>query len=159
MKASEMTNEMLAKQLMSRVPLDSDRHDDLREAAARLRNLGEFGEAVGHESTSEKSSQAGNSAKLKEACEAIMSEIGSYLTDGLEVIWCSISGKTIKKARAALSALPRNCDLFDTKDKAREAFQKLRGHSILADVSLWDDRDEIEAFFDWLFTEAKGETK
>ena len=37
MKASEMTNEELAKALMSRVPLDSDRHDDLREAAARLR--------------------------------------------------------------------------------------------------------------------------
>ena len=38
MKASEMTNEELAKALMSRVPLDSDRHDDLREAAARLQN-------------------------------------------------------------------------------------------------------------------------
>lgn len=37
MKLSEMTNEELAKELMSRVPLDSDRHDDIREAAARLR--------------------------------------------------------------------------------------------------------------------------
>ena len=36
MKASEMTNVELAKALMSRVPLDSDRHDDLREASARL---------------------------------------------------------------------------------------------------------------------------
>lgn len=51
----------------------------------------------------------------------------------------------------------RNCDLFDTKDKAREAFQKLRGHRVLADVFLWDDRDEIEAFLDWLFD--KAETK
>ena len=34
MKASEMTNEELAKELMSRVPLDSNRHDDIREAAA-----------------------------------------------------------------------------------------------------------------------------
>ena len=39
MKASEMTNEELAKELMSRVPLDSNRHDDIREAAARLRNV------------------------------------------------------------------------------------------------------------------------
>lgn len=62
-------------------------------------------------------------------------------------------------AKAALSAPPRNCDLFDTKDKAREAFQKLRGHRILADVSLLDDRDEIEALFDWLFTEANGDEK
>ena len=36
MKASEMTNEELAKALMSRVPLDSDSHDDIREASARL---------------------------------------------------------------------------------------------------------------------------
>lgn len=63
------------------------------------------------------------------------------------------------KAKSALSAPPRNCDLFDTKDKAREAFQKLRGHRILADVSLWDDRDEIEALFNWLFAKPKGGTK
>lgn len=37
MKASEMTNEELAKELLSRVPLDSNSHDDLREAAKRLR--------------------------------------------------------------------------------------------------------------------------
>ena len=37
MKASEMTNEELAKALMSRVPLDSNNHDDIREASARLR--------------------------------------------------------------------------------------------------------------------------
>ena len=119
MKASEMTNEELAECIESArlAPAKYVREDDLdfhreaiREAAARLRNLGEFGEAVGHESTREKSSQAGNAAKLREACEALMSEIGGYLTDGLEVIWCSISGKTIKKARAALSDNPRNCD-------------------------------------------------
>lgn len=42
MKASEMTNCELAKELMSRVPLDSNRHDDIREAAARLRKRIEF---------------------------------------------------------------------------------------------------------------------
>lgn len=39
MKTSEMTNEELANELMSRVPLDSNSHDDLREAAARLRKV------------------------------------------------------------------------------------------------------------------------
>lgn len=63
------------------------------------------------------------------------------------------------EVKNAGSTPPRNCDLFDTKDKAREAFQKLRGHSIRADVSLWDDRNEIEEFFNWLFAEAKGEKK
>ena len=39
MKASEMTNEELSKALMSRVPLDSNNYDDIREASARLRKL------------------------------------------------------------------------------------------------------------------------
>ena len=119
MKASEMTNEELAACIESArlAPAKYVREDDLnfhseaiREAAARLRNLGEIGCAGGREATREKSSQVCNAAKLREACEALMSEIGGYLTDGLEVIWCSISGKTIKKARAALSSPPRNCD-------------------------------------------------
>lgn len=53
------------------------------------------------------------------------------------------------------STPPRNCERFQTKDAAREAFQKLRGHRVWADVSLWDDRDEIEAFLDWLFALGK----
>jgi len=57
----------------------------------------------------------------------------------------------LEELRDALAAPPRNCNVFSTKDTAREAFQKLRGHRVLADVSLWDDRDEIEAFLDWLF--------
>lgn len=64
----------------------------------------------------------------------------------------------IEVARHALAKPPRNCDLFDTKDECREAFQKLRGHCVWADVSLWDNRDEIEAFLDWLFATKKGET-
>ena len=34
-----MTNEELAKALMRRVPLDSNNHDDIREASARLRTF------------------------------------------------------------------------------------------------------------------------
>ena len=71
----------------------------------------------------------GDAAKLREACEAIMSEIGGYLTDGLEVIWCSISGKTVKKARAALSAPPRNCDRPEcaTTKAAQDVWRKEDG--------------------------------
>ena len=81
------------------------------------------------EATREKSSQVGNAAKLREACEALMSEIGGYLTDGLEVIWCSISGKTINKARAALSAPPRNCDRPEcaTTKAAQDVWRKEDG--------------------------------
>ena len=71
----------------------------------------------------------GDAAKLREACEAIMSEIGGYLTDGLEVIWCNISGKTVKKARAALSAPPRNCDRPEcaTTKAAQDVWRKEDG--------------------------------
>lgn len=67
----------------------------------------------------------------------------------------------LEELRAALAKPPRNCDVFGTKDATREAFQKLRRHRVFADVSLWDSRDEIEAFLDWSFataTEQKGET-
>ena len=60
--------------------------------------------------TTENSSAVGNAAKLRKACEALVSEIGGYSADGLEVIWCGVSGETIKKVRAALAAPPRNCD-------------------------------------------------
>ena len=63
----------------------------------------------------------------------------------------------IAKAKAALASPQRNCERFQTKDAAREAFQKLRHHRVWADVSLWDDRDEIEAFLDWLFALGKKE--
>ena len=84
---------------------------------------------IGREETREKSSQVGNSAKLREACEALMSEIGGYLTDGLEVIWCSISGKTIKKACAALAEPPRNCDRPEcaTTKAAQDVWRKEDG--------------------------------
>ena len=84
---------------------------------------------IEREETREKSSQVGNAAKLREACEALMSEIGGYLTDGLEVIWCSISGKTIKKACAALAAPPRNCDRPEcaTTKAAQDVWRKEDG--------------------------------
>ena len=156
MNASEMTNEELAECIESArlAPAKYVREDDLdfhgeaiREAAARLRNLGEFGEAVGHESTREKSSRVGNSAKLREACEALVSEIGGYLTDGLEVIWCSVSGKTINKARAALAAPPRNCDRPEcaTTKAAQDIWRKEDGGKT--------------AYYEWLLaTYTKGTT-
>jgi len=57
---------------------------------------------------------------------------------------------------AALAAPPRNCDRFATLGEAREAFQDLRGHKILADVELWDSMDEAGALVRWLFAPAEG---
>mgnify|MGYP001774240870 CR=1 FL=1 len=170
MKINEMTNEELAECIESArlAPAKYVRKDDLNfhseaihEAAARLRNLGEISEAVGREATREKSSQVGNAAKLREACEALMSEIGGYLTDGLEVIWCSISGKTIKKARAALSSPPRNCDLFATSKEAGEAFISQACENPCGNCTVSDECHNPlvhECGIKWLFAEAKGVT-
>lgn len=40
--AYELSNEELAKAIMSRVPLDSNNHDDIRAAASRLRKIDTF---------------------------------------------------------------------------------------------------------------------
>lgn len=60
--------------------------------------------------------------KLREAVQALVSEIGCYSSDSLEVVWCGISGETIKKAHAALSDPPRNCEMFSTVDEALKAW-------------------------------------
>ena len=109
--------------------LKSKMNDVVCENEALRDACGTCGAKREREATREKSSQVGNAAKLREACEALMSEIGGYLTDGLEVIWCSISGKTIKKACAALSAPPRNCDRPEctTTKAAQDVWRKEDG--------------------------------
>ena len=109
--------------------LKSKMNDVVCENEALRDACGTCGAKREREATREKPSQVGNSAKLREACEAIMSEIGGYLTDGLEVIWCRISGKTIKKSRAALSAPPRNCDRPEcaTTKAAQDVWRKEDG--------------------------------
>ena len=120
----------------------------LEWVGAKMRTYADRFEAAAkrkREATREKSSQVGNAAKLREACEALMSEIGGYLTDGLEVIWCSISGKTINKARAALSVPTRNCDRPEcaTTKAAQDAWRKEDGGKT--------------AYYEWLLaTSTKG---
>ena len=96
--------------------------------------------------------QLGDAAKLREALEKVRDSF--YVNDyGDYQVECG--DKVSDLVDAALAAQPRNCDRFQTKDAAREAFQKLRHHRVWADVSLWDDKDEIEAFLDWLFATGK----
>lgn len=101
----------------------------------------------------ETKTEVGDCAKLREACAEAAESAAEIMErvrhkDGLAF---NTANYIAGVARTALAAPPRNCNVFSTKDTAREAFQKLRGHRVLADVSLWDDRDEIEAFLDWLF--------
>ena len=118
-----------------------------REAGAEAAQIcGEIGEMIGREAACKLCNRLGNAAKMREACEALMSDIGGYLTDGLEVIWCGISGETIKKARSALSAPPRNCDRFANANEALKAFEKEKGETLIE-------------FIRWLFAETKGDAK
>lgn len=141
MKASEMTNVELAKTLMSRVPLDSDRHDDLREAAARLRNLGEIGEAVGRQATREKSSQVGNTAKMREALERIRKEL---ILDSCRRPITAFHNIVCEITYSALKEPSRRCDVL-SKD---EVLKMLEDRS-------FSKEDTIE----WLYEETKGGSK
>lgn len=97
----------------------------------------------------------GNAVVMREAMGNVLDYIDKWLEEGSMEYWQY--SQLFDICDAAIAKPPRNCDMFDTKNKSREAFQKLRGHRVWADVSLWDDRDEIEAYLDWLFTINKGE--
>ena len=147
MKASEMANEELAECIESArlAPAKYVREDELnfyreaiREAAARLRNLGEIGEEVGLEATREKSSRVGNAAKMREALETISK--------------CDISKEEdcytlYRVCEAALAVSPRNCDRFATLDDARNAF--------FADYVSDETCSSAAAFAIWLYDEAE----
>ena len=102
----------------------------------------------------------GNAAAMREALEGCVHEMcercDSYMADNMQTHKPCPGCVIVDKARAALAAPARNCDRFKTLDEAREAFQDLRGHKILADVELWDSMDEAGALVRWLFAPAKG---
>ena len=136
MKASEMANEELAECIESArlAPAKYVREDDLnfhseaiREAAARLRNLGKIGEAVGREATREKSSRVGNAAKMREAlvkakkaichhakyvCQSLSWENSDIQSNCGDILCAHRDLCEAKTAiNAALASPPRNCDI------------------------------------------------
>ena len=91
-----------------------------REAGAEAAQIcGEIGEAVGREATREKSSQVGNSAKMREALEKIASmgeQIDHQLGSSEETVYAfrherCLAHNISECARAVLAAPPRNCDV------------------------------------------------
>ena len=97
------------------------------------------------EAAREKSSQVGNAAKMREALEALVGVIDNY--DYKNPLWWHSGAKGVKPlkdARAAIAEPSRNCDAF-SKAQVLEMFE---------DRSLQKE-DTIE----WLFDEAKGESK
>ena len=121
MKASELTNERLADELEK--PLVGN--SIVIEAAARLRNLGELGEAGGREATREKSSRVGNAAKMREALRQV-SRVAVEMTRKT-VTGESEDRKTVDEwalrlcdiVSAALAEPPRNCDVGTDEEQSR----------------------------------------
>ena len=127
MKISEMTNEELAECIESAqlAPAKYVRKDDLNfhseaihEAAARLRNLGEIGEAVGREATREKSSQVGNAAKIHEALDKLLNFLRWEYAQDYPVSRDKLAD-AIDTGVSALSAPPRNCDVGMAEEQER----------------------------------------
>ena len=83
-----------------------------REAGAEAAQIcGEIGEMIGRYATSEKSSQVGNAAAIREALVMV-----KRLFDGL-LMWQQDIRKAHEAVDAALAAPPRNCDLFNGDHK------------------------------------------
>ena len=104
-----------------------------RERGAEAAQIcGEIGEAIG-------SGRSGNAAAIREAlvrCADIINKFGlaEIITTPMEVI-CDIEGIIT----AALSAPPRNCDIYDA-ESCRMAYH-LHGDGLMT----------MQAFADWLF--------
>ena len=81
-----------------------------REAGAEAAQVcGEIGEMIGREATREESSQVGNAAKMREALSDACYAMFNFLktqNGGYEEM-----AKALDKAKAALAATPRNCDI------------------------------------------------
>ena len=149
-------------------PLIEDFADRIEAAAERereelIRVANETMEAV--HADARQHAAPGNADAMREALERIVEWADRYVgrlcfhgpspeMDG----WRTAShaaNDALALARVAIDAPARNCDRFKTLDEAREAFQDLRGHKILADVELWDSMDEAGALVRWLFAPAK----
>lgn len=65
----------------------------------------------------------------------------------------------VEKARQAIAAPPRNCDLYRTKKELDAAYEKYREYVIMSNSNPFVAKDEMMTKEDWLFAEAKGEAK
>ena len=151
MKASEMTNEDLAKELMSRVPLDSNRHDDIREAAATVAQemLNTSMQAVTAERINgwatrlaevceqpvTDCNQLNNAAAMREALNAIKDTLDEWRTNG-EMMEHWQYSELFGIANAALSAPPRNCDVGTSEEQDARHSKWCRRYGIDGDMEV-----------------------
>ena len=121
--------------------LKSKMNDVVCENEALRDACGTCGAKLEREATREKSSRVGNAAKMREALERIRKEL---ILDSCRHTITKFHDIVCEVSYSALSAPPRNCDVLS----------KAEVLEILKDRS-FSKEDTIE----WLYEEAKGETK
>ena len=95
--------------------------------------------------TCKESLQVGNASKMRVALHLIHDQLKSYLERTILIE--SMILRIKNEINAAISAPPRNCDLYSTAKDALKAFEKETGSTVAIE------------FIRWLFAEAKGEAK
>ena len=99
----------------NRIEAAAKREREAGEEAAQI--CGEIGEMIGMEATREKSSQVGNTAKMREAlsdaCYAMFNFLKTQNGGYGEM------AKALDKAKAALAVPPRNCDVGTDEEQSR----------------------------------------
>ena len=151
--------------------LKSKMNDVVCENEALRDACGTCGAKREREATRDKSSQFGNAAKLREALSETKSVIEKclnilrYIPDGceydeiLDEVANNLWDLQKTHVKPSLSAPPRNCDLYRTKKELDAAYEKYREYVIMSNSNPFVAKDEMITKEDWLFAEAKGETK
>lgn len=125
-----------------RQALDEDERANLIQSVTNCNQLKDV-------PTTEKSSQVGNAAALREALDEIrVAAMSDYEPD---------ADYLIEKCNAALAKPPRNCDRLLDSVTAIKSYQEKTGLN-KHQVPLWTAA-QIYALIDWLFAEAKGVNK
>lgn len=120
--------------------------------------------------TTEKSSQVGHAAMMREALEFAVKQLIAAIEDdslGGNILYLAGCMRTVaNKCKSALSAPARNCDRFaDELDAQIEFLNDIWIISVTKDTMLERDKfenwtEEMKSIYaKWLFAEAKGEAK
>ena len=90
---------------------------------------------------------------LSDACYAMFSFLKTQ-NGGYEEM-----AEALDKAKAVLSAPPRNCDIYLTKKEQDAAYKKYREYVIMSNSNPYIAEDEMMSKEKWLCAEAKGKAK
>ena len=154
-------------------------HKREREAGAEVAQIcGEIGEMVGREAHCKEvidCNHLGNAAEMRKTLIKVRSAIChfaryqcqslSWEKSNIQANCCDVlcSWRDLCDAKtainAALSAPPRNCDIYLTKKEQDAAYKKYREYVIMSNSNPYIAEDEMMSKEKWLCAEAKGKAK